>query len=293
MPRIRQRKLILRLADYAIRKYPDYFKPIEQMLQQANIGVLFEVYVGRMVFLTIFSFVTVLIYMLFTLLLFARLPLWFALPGAFFIAAVIAVGILTIFHSYPYHVLTSKRASIENNLPFALNHMAAVAASGVPPMVIFKLLSGVKEYGQVAEEAKQIVRNVEAYGMDLITAIRQVADRTPSQSFREFLYSIISIIETGGDLKRFLKTATQEALFEYRLRREKYLTTLSTYADFYTAVLIAAPLFFISILSVMAMIGGKVFGMDILTAMQLGIYFFIPFLNVVFIAFIHLTQPAV
>jgi flagellar protein FlaJ len=288
-----KKKFILRLADWVIRLAPQYFKPLEEVIKLANIGVLYEVYIGRMVFLSLFSFIAVFIYMLFMLIFIGNLPVWFSIPGAFFIASLIAVGILTIFHSYPYQVMSSKKTSIENNLPFALNHMAAVAASGVPPAVIFRLLAGIKEYGQVAEEAAQIVRNMETFGMDMITSIKQVADRTPSAKFREFLYSIISTIETGGDLKKFLKAATQESLFEYRLRRERYLQTLSTYADFYTAVLIAAPLFFISILSVMAMIGGNIMGMSILDAMQLGIYFFIPLLNIVFIAFIHFTQPAV
>jgi archaellum biogenesis protein FlaJ (TadC family) len=100
-------------------------------------------------------------------------------------------------------------------------------------------------------------------------------------------------VETGGDLKRFLKGVTQEALFDYKLRREKYLETLMTYADFYTAVLIAAPLFFISILSVMAMIGGTIGGMSILDMMKIGIYAFIPLLNIAFIAFVHMTQPEI
>ena len=82
-------------------------------------------------------------------------------------------------------------------------------------------------------------------------------------------------------------------MFDYRLKREKYLQTLSTYADFYTATLIAAPLFFISILSVMALIGGQVFGLSIPMTMRLGIYLLIPLLNTIFILFVHYTQPSV
>jgi len=286
------KKFILKLSDFGIKHFPSYFKPLEDEIRIANLGIIFEVYVGRMMFISIFSFFTVFGYMLFMLAIFGNLPLWFSFPGALFIAAIVSFAILIVFHAYPYQVLSSKKASIEANLPFALNHMSAIAASGVPPSTMFTLLADVKEYGKVADEAKSIVRNMQMFGMDMITAIKQVADRTPSTKFREFLYSIVSTIETGGDLKRFLKGVTQESLFEYRIKREQYLSTLSTYADFYTAVLIAAPLFFISILSVMAMIGGTIMGMSIIDAMQLGIYAFIPLLNIVFIAFIHMTQPA-
>ena len=285
--------LVLKLADFGLRNFPEYFNPLREEIKYANIGTLFEIYVGRMILISIFSFSAVFLHMLFLLVFFAGYPLWFALPGAFFLAGTIGFAILVIFHSYPYQVMSSKRGSIEASMPFALNHMTAVAASGVPPTTIFKLIMSIKEYGQMAEQSRLIVRNMETFGMDMISAIRQVANTTPSDKFREFLLSIISTIETGGDLKKFLKNTTQESLFEYKLRREKYLSSLQTYADFYTAVMIAAPLFFISVLSVMAMVGGSIMGMSIVDAMKLGIYVFIPFLNIVFIAFIHMTQPAV
>lgn len=285
--------LILRLADFGLKNFPEYFNPLREEIKYANIGTIFEVYVGRMILISLFSFIAVFVHMVLMLTFFGGFPLWFSVPGAFFVASIIAFVILIIFHSYPYQVMSSKKASIEASMPFALNHMTAVASSGVPPTTIFRLLMGIKEYGQVAEESALIVRNMETFGMDMITAIRQVANTTPSDKFREFLYSIIATIETGGDMKKFLKNVTQESLFEYKIRRERYLSTLQTYADFYTAVLIAAPLFFISILSVMAMIGGNIMGMSIVDAMKLGIYAFIPLLNIVFIAFIHMTQPSV
>jgi len=71
------------------------------------------------------------------------------------------------------------------------------------------------------------------------------------------------------------------------------MQTLSTYADFYTAVLIAAPLFFVSVLSVMSLVGGSVFGLSIPNAMRIGVYAMIPLMNIMFILFIHYTQPTI
>ena len=176
-------------------------------------------------------------------------------------------------------------------MTFALNHMSAIASSGVPPFVVFKLLTNVREYGEVMEEAKRITRNVEVFGMDLLSAIRNVAERTPSEEFRQFLYGIVSTVETGGDLKSYLENSASNALFEYRLKRQRYLQILSTYADFYTAVLIAAPLFFVSVLAVMALIGGDIFGMPITVAMRIGVFIFMPLMNIIFLMFVHYTQP--
>jgi flagellar protein FlaJ len=169
--------------------------------------------------------------------------------------------------------------------------MAAIASSGVPPSTMFRLLTGFEEYGEISKEAKKIVRNIDVFGQDITTALREVSNKTPSLPFKDFLEGVATTIDTGGNLQAFLRQQAEKALFEYRIRREKYLETLSTYADFYTAVLIAAPLFLVAILAVMNMIGGKLWGMEIETAMWLGISILMPIVNLVFLAFIHFTQP--
>ena len=280
------------LGNFGTRHFSGPLKPLREEIVKSNLSILFELYVGRMLLLTILSFLVTFSF-IFIMFTFIGAPLIMGLIGAFVTAFATSFIVLTIYHSYPFHLLTSKKNSIDGNLPFAINHMAAISASGVPPFVTFKLLTNIPEFGEVANEAKRLVRNVEAFGMDVVSAMRNVADRTPSTEFRQTIYGIISTIETGGDLKKFLENAAKEALFDYRLKREKYMQTLSTYADFYTAVLIAAPLFFVSVLSVMSLVGGSVFGLSIPNAMRIGVYAMIPLMNIMFILFIHYTQPTV
>ncbi len=270
----------------------NYLAPLKDEMVKSNLTMLFEVYVGKMMFFTFFSFFISFSVLTFALTLMLIPPLY-TLVGALAVSGAIAFGILTLFHSYPFQLLTSKRYSIESNMPFAISHMGAIAGSGVPPFIMFKLLANIDEYGEIANEAKRIVRNVDVFGMDFTSAVRNVANRTSSISFKHFLYGIISTTETGGNIVDYLENSAKEAMFDYKLKREKYLQTLSTYADFYTAVLIAAPLFFVSVLSVLSLIGGEIFGLDIPTAIRLGIYIAIPLLNTVFILFIHYTQPHV
>lgn len=287
------KKLIQRFSEFGNKYMKSYFQPLKEEILESNINIVYEVYVGKMLFYSVISFLIITVYISLIFLVIGNFPLWFSVSTGLIIGGIMAFLILTLFHTYPFQIINTKKKSIEANLPFAMNHMAAIAASGVPPYVMFRLLTGIHEYGEIANQCAMIIRNIDVFGMDTIVAIKQVADRSPSEWFKQFLYGIISTITSGGDLKRYLSNAARDALFEYRLRRERYLSTLSTYADFYTAVLIAAPLFFISILSVMSMIGGQVFGMSIPDAMQIGVYAFIPLLNIVFILFIHFTQPTI
>jgi len=287
------RNMINSLGAFAVQYMPSYVAPLKEVTFKSNLGILFEIYVGKMFFVSIITFIATFIAVFILSLLIFPLPIMFGILSSFISATAAFLVVLALFHSYPFHLLTSKRGDIESNTPFAINHMAAIASAGVPPVVIFRLLSNVKEYGEIMQESRRIVRNIDVFGMGLTHAIRNVADRTPSDGFKQFLYGIVSTIDTGGSLKQFFENSAKDALFEYRLKREKYLQTLSTYADFYTAVLIAAPLFFISILAVMALIGGQVLGLSIPVAMQLGIFVLIPTLNIMFLLFIHYTQPRV
>jgi flagellar protein FlaJ len=251
------KELIRNFGKFGTKHLKGYFLPLREEILKSNLNMLFELYVGKMMLATIITFMVGLIFLP-ILMLFLGFPLVISIISGLITAVTFSFIILTLFHSYPFQLQTMKKNSIENNMPFAINHMGAIAASGIPPFTIFKLLSNVSEYGEIRNEAGRIVRNTETFGMDITAAIKNVADRTPSSDFRQFLIGILS--------------------------------TIQTYADFYTAVLIAAPLFFVSILSVMSLIGGEIMGMSIPMAMSIGIYLLIPLLNTIFLLFIHFTQ---
>jgi flagellar protein FlaJ len=207
-----------------------------------------------------------------------------------FIPAAAGMGAFVIGSLLPSQRAGNRRKNIETNLPFVLTHMGAVAESGVSPYVIFKLISEFEEYGEVSREMKKVVRNVESFGLDPLTAVREVADRTPSESLKQILLGFISTTSSGGNIKIFLKNAGEQALFEWRIRREKFLQQLSAYAEFYTGILIAAPLFIIALFAVMNLIQPDIGGFDILTLTQLSIYLLIPVVNMVFLMFLRTVE---
>jgi archaellum biogenesis protein FlaJ (TadC family) len=82
-------------------------------------------------------------------------------------------------------------------------------------------------------------------------------------------------------------------MFDYRTKREKYLKTLSTYADIYTALLVAAPLFLLSTLATMSIIGGDIMGFTGTQIVTLMTWLLLPVMNIAFLVFIHITYPGV
>src|SRR3989304_5156093 len=177
---------------------------IKASLPLADVRIPFRSYVST-IFLTClvtyFSTIVALFLVLsyFELSFFLRVSYFIFFP---FLAAVLAFGILAF---YPYQKVSSRKKNIEMNLPFVLTHMGAIAESGVPPYVIFELIGRFKEYGEIAKEMQKITRGIKEYGSDPLTAVREVAGRTPSDSLRQVLNGFVSTTEAGGNVKTFLK----------------------------------------------------------------------------------------
>lgn len=273
-----------------VDKHGSFFEPLKHYILSADIKFLYRTYISLMFSITLLVFIiTAIIVSIFSFIF--SLDLIFFITGVLSISAFAASFSFLILYIYPISKTNKRRRDIETNLPFAITHMAAIASSGVPPYSMFKILKRFREYGEISKESEKIVRNIDLFGLDETRSIKEVISRTPSASFKEFLQGILSTIKTGGSLELFLKQESEKALFNYRLNREKYTHTLETYADFYTALLIAAPLIFVTILLIINVMGAQLFGFAVPDIIRLGIFVVIPLLNIAFLLFIHSTQP--
>jgi len=279
----------IKLFGKSADKYSDYFKILKISLYKADAKILFRTYLSIVFFLTTFVFILSLFITL-TFSIFLGLNILQTVLGLIILPTLFSLITFFSYYLYPISSAQKRKNDIESNLPFALNHMSAIAGSGVPPRVMFKVISRFKEYGEISKEANKIRRNVEVFGMDELTSIKEVASKSPSSSFKDFLQGILTTIQTGGNLNSFLKEEAEKAMFDYRIRRNKYVQQLTIYADFYTALLIAAPLIFIIMLPVLSVMQGDLFGFGINELINLGLILLVV-LNIGFLIFLHLTQP--
>jgi flagellar protein FlaJ len=284
------KRLSVRFFGGLARKSVSGFLPLKPHLMGASINVLLETWIA-IIYLT-----TVLVYAvsLAAILLASAFILFDSMTFlymALFIPIMASSMALLFLYVYPIEKSSKIRNSIDSNLAFALAHMSAICSSGIPPEFMFELLTGFKEYGEISRQSSLIVRNIKTFGMSSVNAIADVAKRTPSPSFRQILTGIQSTIEKGGNLTEYLEAMSERALFEYRIKRENYVKTLSTYADMYTTVLISAPVMMIIVLGIMSVIGGDIMGMAATDLIFLMTWVIVPLMNIVFIAFLHMTRP--
>jgi len=268
-----------------VDKYSDLFVIIKESLPKADMRITFRTYMSIVLLATVIVFFCS-IFAVAIALIFIKTSLILSIAYIIFIPMTAAMLILLFLAFYPSQIASSRKKSIESNLPFVLTHMGAISESGVPPYVIFRLVSQFSEYGELAKEMGKIVRNIEQFGIDPLTAVKEVADKTPSDSLKQVLLGFVTTTESGGSVKIFLKNAGDQALFEWRIRRERFLQQLSAYAEFYTGLLIAAPLFIIALFSVLNQIQPEISGYNILDLMKMCIYVIVPVMNGAFLLFL-------
>ena len=284
------KNLAVRLFGDISQKSAGSFMTLKPHLRGAQMGVMLNTWVSITLFSSFLSYAlsSVVIFTIGIMLSFDTLTLIYV---TLFGPVMVASFVFVFFYVYPVQKASNIRNSIDNNMPFALSHMSAITSAGIPPEFMFELIMGFSEYGELSGQAGQIVRNIKTFGMSSVDSLRNVEDSTPSPDFKQVLSGIRSTIEKGGNLTKYLEEMSDRAFFDYRIKRESYLKTLSTYSDVYTAVMITAPLMMLIVLGTMSAIGADVMGLAIEDVLFLITWLILPAMNVIFLAFLHVTFP--
>ncbi|WP_066414475.1 type II secretion system F family protein [Halorubrum aethiopicum] len=150
---------------------------------------------------------------------------------------------------------TARAVEIDATLPRTVAFVYALSRSGMPfPRVMDTLAENEAVYGEAATELSVAVREMNAFGTDVLTALRHTARRTPSDDLSEFAENLASVLGTGRSLSAFLNDQYERYQEEAETKQEQYLELLSTFAEAYVTTLVAGPLFFITILVVIGLV---------------------------------------
>ncbi len=185
---------------------------------------------------------------------------------------------------YPQFVADERERQIDRSLPMTVSFMYALSRSGMSFTEVMRILArNGRVYGEAADEVQVAVRNVDVFGVDVVTAVETMGRRSPSRRFRELSENLTSVLRTGGSLSEFLERQYREFRQEAEVQQERLLTSLATYAEAYAAIGIALPLFGIVVLLILAV--GPISDLPLLMARVL-VYGFIPLFNLGFILYL-------
>jgi flagellar protein FlaJ len=268
------------------------FKDLDVNLKKSGIKINFKAYISTVIVASlllsslVLIFVPVLLFFIFKLSL--VLSLLFGVGIGLFAGALTVIG----FYVYPTYRADSLKRDLEDEMPFTTGYMSILAGAGVPPDFIWRSLAQIDSSLAVSKVARNVIRDVELFGFDVISALEATSKRTPSERFKEMLEGFISVVYSGGNLVRYLRNRTQEYMKEKGIALKRFSDTLGVLAEFYVTLMVAGSLIFVVMLAVMSMLGGGGFGpLDSRLMLQLLTYIGLPVGSAVFLVILDMVSP--
>ena len=274
---------------------------LKRDILRANLNIRPEAYLAYVWMNSLLSFV--LTFTILTILLFVLpylgvnvLSNFLSKPSEsmlkFLLIVLLSFGVgITVYTSlmyYPSSRAVRRSKNIDQNLPYALGFIAAMASAGVPPHEIFVSLSKQKAYGEIRNEAIRIAKDIKLLGLDMISALKRAAEKTPSARFRDFLQGAIITVATGGSLKSYFMEKAEQYMRENRIEQKRFLDSLGVMAEAYVTVAVAGPLLIMVVIPLLIIISQSSSHLPLLY-MFVGLIF--PLIHICFSMVIKLATP--
>ncbi len=275
------------------------FKGLSMDLIKANMEFVPAAYISVIFFTTILSFIAA-IFITFFFLFFNLVVLFpFIVPAkeelairflkVFWVLIVVPATTFLFMYLYPSLEKRSIETRINGELPFAVVHMSSISSAMVEPSKIFSIIISTKEYPFLEKEFIKIQNEINVYGYDLVTALRNRSFNSPSKKLSELFNGLATTINSGGNLPEFFDKRSQSLLFDHRLEKEKQAKASETFMDIYISAVVAAPMILMLLLMMMRISG---LGISLSTGMiSLVMILGVSLINILFLAFLHIKQP--
>ncbi|SIR02524.1 flagellar protein FlaJ [Haladaptatus litoreus] len=194
-------------------------------------------------------------------------------------------GLLTYWLRWetPSHHGSARARQIDASLARTVAFIYALSRSGMAFPEIMRTLARNRDvYGETAEEIAVGVKAMDLFGLDMLTAIRQMARQSPSEKFEEFGDNLASVLQSGQSLPSYLHDQYERYQKDAKVQQEAFLELLATLAEGYVSLFVVGPLLLITILVVIGLMGMA----DTLTILYLMAYLFIPLGNLGFVVYL-------
>ena len=264
---------------------------LEKSIKQAMMPIPFEVYVSSMVFFSLIAGICGAIIGLIASQVINIQPaiIGYLLPlvsGMSLMA--MTFGLLQII---PPVRVKNRSTKLLEEIPHFIGYMSTLATSGLSLEEIFKSIAKEETDEDIVHDARFITRNIEILGMDLVTAVKDLINRTPPGPYSELLEGAIITSESGGDLKEYFNATAKVQLEEKKMLLQKTTESLGSVAEIYTILLIVFPLLAVIMLSIMGIMSPSLGGLDLLTLMNVLTFAVVPLSGILMLVMMDTMVP--
>jgi flagellar protein FlaJ len=252
---------------------------LKEYLRKAGMKIYAETYVSLMFFLA-FLTIPVTIVSIVLLHFFKFIPLIFLVPTP--------LWVMVVFMFVPIMKAGERAHALEREMPFAAAYVTVMATGGISPYMSIKRLSNVDLMPSTRKEAREVIKDVEIFGMDPLSALGKSAKDNPLDIYRDFFAGYSSTVITGGDIIHYLETKTSDIFKTRSMRIKAAAERLGMLLESFIIIMVLMSLCFYILFSVETIYST---GISIYSGILLYTYVFAPMLSLVFIYLAHDMQP--
>jgi flagellar protein FlaJ len=251
-------------------------------LERAKIKIYPETYVSLMFFVAVLT-IPISIVSIIIALLYGFMPMIFLITVPFYVM----IGFLLV----PISKASDRSTNLEREMPFAASYISVMASGGIAPYSSFKRLAEVELLPGMKSEAREIIKDVEIFGIDPLTAIEQAAKKNPLDIFKDFLSGYASTVIIGGDIGHFLERKAEDIFKARALRVKAAAERLGMLLETFIIVNVMMSLCFYIMFSVENIGVGGASGSGSTSGIILYTFLLSPMLSMMFIYLAHSMQP--
>ncbi len=261
------------------------FPTLKGSLERGGVKVYPETYISMMLFFTLITLPV------------AAIGTYLALALNFLpllILAVVPVFVVVGFVVVPMNNASDRSINLERELPFAAAYISVMSSGGIAPYDSFKRLTEVNLMPAMSKESRDIVKDVEIFGVDPLTALEVAAKKTPLDLFKDFLGGYASTVIIGGDIGHFLERKAEDIFKARALRVKAAADRLGMLLETFIIVEVMMSLCFYILFAVgnlsTTSAATQVSTLEDFSGMLLYTFIFTPMLSVMFIYLAHSMQ---
>lgn len=219
--------------------------PLRTALRMAHIPIPYSAYMRQIALATAVAAAAYLAGIAYLTHAGYRILLFSVVPDAItkiLLFLILIAGVSGALYSYPFLVAQGRKTKIDLDLPYAITYMQALSTTMTVYEVIRKVYEEMDLFGEVSKEFGMIVRDVELFGEDLHTAMKNLQRVTPSPNLADFFNDLALLSDSGGDITAFL--AARSGFFREVAEREQEmaLQTIEIMAEVYVTAFVAGPI---------------------------------------------------
>jgi archaeal flagellar protein FlaJ len=277
-------RLFGRFSPYVLK---NVFPNLKNTLEKGRVKIYHETYISLMFFIT-FLTVPISIVAGIAALTFSFLPILILVPLPLFVM----LGFLVV----PMNSASDRSSGLEREIPFAAAYVSVMSSGGIAPYSSFKRLTDVDLMPTMRKEARDIVKDVEIFGVDPLSALENASKRTPLDIFKEFLSGYASTVIIGGDIGHYLERKAEDIFKMRALRVKAAAERLGMLLETFIIVMVMMSLCFYILFAVNNIQTGTATttaAPDIsqFSGILLYTYIFTPMLSCLFVYLAHSMQP--